>query len=341
MDSTSLASLNNISPPTAVPQTYIVAQNPEVLAHLMKENESRGVCPSAYITPASVFNTISVEFDQINEEQEPVLKTCPMALQNFKKLDPELPKDTKQKSLERTPSKSSGTNTPQTGSLERNVHIDTTGHYSPKMNSLERSARKISSSRSSLDKVGPFSPKMGSLERKSLAGSPKMDSLERTIHIPNQSGTFSPKLGSLERNSHIVYSHSHAPTLTYDTDNLPNYHPQPTIYQFSVNQPTKEMQQNEENIYDFGGADVKSCAHKQPYYVHKLASVAPTDKLQEIKMQVRFQAWLESMSRNCTLKFFFFLFNFSRECEIVLIGFLRFNWHEARIFYFTVFLIYL
>lgn len=34
-------------------QTYIVAQNPEVLAHLMRENESRVLCPSAYTTPAS------------------------------------------------------------------------------------------------------------------------------------------------------------------------------------------------------------------------------------------------------------------------------------------------
>ncbi|KAF5297586.1 hypothetical protein FQA39_LY12062 [Lamprigera yunnana] len=53
VDSSSLASLNNYNIPAAIPQTYIVAQNPEVLAHLMKENESRSVCPSAYTTPAS------------------------------------------------------------------------------------------------------------------------------------------------------------------------------------------------------------------------------------------------------------------------------------------------
>ncbi|XP_044263167.1 focal adhesion kinase 1 isoform X6 [Tribolium madens] len=48
VDSTSLASLD-----TTGPQTYIVAQNPEVLAHLMKENETRGLSPAAYTTPAS------------------------------------------------------------------------------------------------------------------------------------------------------------------------------------------------------------------------------------------------------------------------------------------------
>ncbi|KAB0790612.1 hypothetical protein PPYR_14979 [Photinus pyralis] len=282
VDCTSLASLNSASPPSALPQTYIVAQNPEVLAHLMKENESRGICPSAYTTPASVFNTISVEFENPEGEQ-PTLKTCPMAVQKLHKLDPAVSdvKQTfdqnqiKQKSLERTP-RSSNTNTPQTGSLERNVHME---HSSPKMNSLEKNTHIMSSSRGSLDKVGPFSPKTGSLERKSLTNSPKFDSLERSIYIPNQSGTFSPKLGSLERNSHILH-----PSVSYDLGNIPAYHPQPTVYQFSVNPLTKEMQQNEENIYDFGGADVKSCAHKQPYYCHKLPSAA-SDKAQEIKVQ--------------------------------------------------------
>ncbi|XP_066151592.1 focal adhesion kinase 1 isoform X2 [Euwallacea fornicatus] len=36
-----------------VPQTYIVAQNPEVLAHLMRENENRGITPAMYTIPAS------------------------------------------------------------------------------------------------------------------------------------------------------------------------------------------------------------------------------------------------------------------------------------------------
>lgn len=295
VDSVSLASLNSITPPISVPQTYIVAQNAEVLAHLMKENESRAVCPSAYTTPASVFNTISVQFDQIGEA--PVLKTCPMVVQSFQKLDPQAsdsasksdPKQ-KQNSFERNISKSSGTNTPQTGSLERNMHIDQMSTYSSRMNSLERSSHKISSSRNSLDKSGTFSPKIGSLERKSHSNSPKMDSLERSIYFSNQCGPASPKLGSLERNSHLSFSNNQiAPSTTYDYNNLPNYHPNPTVYHISSNQVTKEMQQSEENIYDFGGVDVKSCAYKQPYYIHKLAATS-TDKSHDSKMQVRFQA---------------------------------------------------
>ncbi|CAK1591136.1 unnamed protein product [Parnassius mnemosyne] len=42
----------------AAPQTYIVAQNPLVLAHLLRENQTRAIDPQAYNTPAS-----SPEFD--------------------------------------------------------------------------------------------------------------------------------------------------------------------------------------------------------------------------------------------------------------------------------------
>ncbi|KAL0861557.1 hypothetical protein ABMA27_009064 [Loxostege sticticalis] len=42
----------------AAPQTYIVAQNPLVLAHLLRENQARSLDPQAYTTPAS-----SPEFD--------------------------------------------------------------------------------------------------------------------------------------------------------------------------------------------------------------------------------------------------------------------------------------
>lgn len=58
------------------PQTYIIAQNPAVLAQLMRENESRTLNPSAYTTPASVFNTIAVDID--SEKTEPTLNDVPV-----------------------------------------------------------------------------------------------------------------------------------------------------------------------------------------------------------------------------------------------------------------------
>lgn len=157
--------------------------------------------------------------------------------------------------LERTPSRSStGSGTPKMGSLERKSS-------SPKMNSLERNAQLISSSHSSLDKTGMFSPKLGSLERKSHGGS------------PNSPGTFSPKMGSLERNAHIIYS-----------DRVPNYHAEPTMYTVY---PSDKVQYFEESIYDFGGADVKSCAHKAPYFAQKATVVQPQLAEREIRTQVR------------------------------------------------------
>ncbi|XP_012152828.1 protein tyrosine kinase 2 Fak isoform X1 [Megachile rotundata] len=52
--------------------TYIVAQSPEVLAQLLKDNQSRGVCPSVYTTPASPFNTLAVQF----QDEDQVLTTA-------------------------------------------------------------------------------------------------------------------------------------------------------------------------------------------------------------------------------------------------------------------------
>uniref|UniRef100_A0A1B6D3T2 non-specific protein-tyrosine kinase n=1 Tax=Clastoptera arizonana TaxID=38151 RepID=A0A1B6D3T2_9HEMI len=55
----SLASTSVPASDRATVSTYIVAQNPEVLAHLLRENESRGLNPSVYTTPASAFNTLA------------------------------------------------------------------------------------------------------------------------------------------------------------------------------------------------------------------------------------------------------------------------------------------
>jgi len=70
-DSASLASLTgtlsgggSVNNATPAPTTYIVAQNPEVLVQLLRENESRGISPSVYTTPASAFNTLAVDFEK-------------------------------------------------------------------------------------------------------------------------------------------------------------------------------------------------------------------------------------------------------------------------------------
>uniref|UniRef100_A0A1B0GHM2 Uncharacterized protein n=1 Tax=Lutzomyia longipalpis TaxID=7200 RepID=A0A1B0GHM2_LUTLO len=80
--------------PQMAPQTYIIAQNPAVLAHLMRENEARSLNPSAYTTPASVFNTLAVDFDTEHVDEASVepcdvtLKTIKLPASDLLKLDP-------------------------------------------------------------------------------------------------------------------------------------------------------------------------------------------------------------------------------------------------------------
>lgn len=70
--------------------------------------------------------------------------------------------------------------------------------------------------------------------------------------------------GSLERNTHMIQQPL---SLPYDPDLIPDFHPEPTLYQFAIGTTEKTKEMQEECIYDFGGADVKSCAHKQQYFV--------------------------------------------------------------------------
>lgn len=78
------------------PQTYIIAQNPEVLARLMKENENRIINPAAYTTPASVFNTLAVDVDTTKTiNNDLALKTKKLPVSEFLKLDNTITRDEK------------------------------------------------------------------------------------------------------------------------------------------------------------------------------------------------------------------------------------------------------
>lgn len=72
-DSVSMLSLGESS---SIPQTYIIAQNAAVLAQLMRENENRPLNPSAYTTPASVFNTLAVDIDA--SKPDPITSESPV-----------------------------------------------------------------------------------------------------------------------------------------------------------------------------------------------------------------------------------------------------------------------
>lgn len=95
-DSSSLLSLGVTD--QGAPQTYIIAQNPAVLAQLMRENDGRTLNPSAYTTPASVFNTLAVDIDLNTlsekseapnvEKNEFPLRTVILPAAELLKLDP-------------------------------------------------------------------------------------------------------------------------------------------------------------------------------------------------------------------------------------------------------------
>ncbi|XP_050094912.1 uncharacterized protein LOC126577381 isoform X3 [Anopheles aquasalis] len=87
--------------PPGAPITYLVASDPAVLAALMRENEQRGINPSAYTTPVSVFNTLAVDLDPnappSNTDNQAAkelavanlpLKTAPLPVTELHKLDP-------------------------------------------------------------------------------------------------------------------------------------------------------------------------------------------------------------------------------------------------------------
>nr|BAA85188.1 focal adhesion kinase [Drosophila melanogaster] len=71
---------------TGLPQTYIIAQNPAVLAKLMMENQKRGINPAAYTTPASgIHNVLGEKLRQQQKDsnsdsewliQEELLRSC-------------------------------------------------------------------------------------------------------------------------------------------------------------------------------------------------------------------------------------------------------------------------
>ncbi|CAK1543432.1 unnamed protein product [Leptosia nina] len=234
------------------PQTYIVAQNPLVLAHLLRENQSRAIHPQAYNTPASVFNTVAVDFAQTlpendiekiaNPKPDEIidipLQTAPIPADKLHKLDPVVP---------------------ETETLT--VVVDG-------KESCDNLCQNIPS---------PISPKTEDAPEPYPS---RVRSLERTPRTLTERGPI--RMGSLERNARGSLSHrgSPVPIAPFTRQHSVPASPPPRnrreqdIGQFSVQgalnaqlaasvvnkmrlQPDPPLV---EEIYDFGGDNVKSCA---------------------------------------------------------------------------------
>ncbi|XP_045761953.1 focal adhesion kinase 1 isoform X2 [Maniola jurtina] len=213
------------------PQTYIVAQSPAVLAQLLRDNPARAD-PHAYTTPASVFNTLAVDLADPSAP-DPPLHTRPIPATQLQRLDPPAPP---------APAISGTVAAPDSCdnlcAAPPAPEPDAVEPYPSRVRSLERSPRAP---------VERAPLRMGSLERNrgglSQRGSP--------VPIPPFS------------RQHSVPA-SPPPRARRDQD-VGQFSVQGGINaQLAMSVMNKMRQQPEpplvEEIYDFGGDNVKSCA---------------------------------------------------------------------------------
>lgn len=319
------------------PQTYIIAQNPEVLARLMMENENRSINPAAYTTPASVFNTLAVEIDETKTTKVPnstdvPLKMTKLPASELFKLDPiadeqnvstltRLGGTSKQTTLAK-----STTNTNETQPLSLPLHcscLDKTKHstncvYLNTGNAVEPNTTTVYLKNSRQDIQNNFctiptnihcqkpqmqnnfvlyNPQANIYDFQRMPVDPKITksdllrrcnphsygSLERNqdTYIIGAIKPLPSKGGSLERNQSISISNNfmrdwvhrssslerattldaYAGNQTIKT-NLSNSLERNISYRTYRNQMKSSMEAEplQEEIYDFGGSNVKSCA---------------------------------------------------------------------------------
>ncbi|XP_053593208.1 uncharacterized protein LOC103577529 [Microplitis demolitor] len=147
-------SSEQVQPSTVAPvSTYIVAQSPEVLAQLLKDNQARGVCPSVYTTPASAFNTLAVQF----QDDQQVLTTATVTDLPF--FDPPNPL-----SSDSTLSNICYNECPSTTSITT-THNDSSNHSDANLDSLD-STDTMSSMISNLSITDPIQTQSPAVNRK-------------------------------------------------------------------------------------------------------------------------------------------------------------------------------
>lgn len=315
--------------------TYIVAQNPAVLAKLMRENENRVINPSAYTTPASVFNVLGVDFDEASTENKPIdeapfktvkiparelnplkqdtleISSHPQILsqipnsQNLESEDeasylpmtssnsglpPQGPDGSKSRSLERNMSQQNPSAYVKISSLERRQQAQ---DYNMKMN--QRSQSLIRQFSSGIQQADNSAMRSASLERNQQLPlsfkSSYANSFEKFQNPPPPPYIKSVKGGSLERSQAIVMNDlmrkyydqkaagdAQKPRSGGSLERNAQYQQylmlqkqqlqqqlhaqqaQVQAQQAAFNQSQSQEEVFEENIYDFGGVHVKSCA---------------------------------------------------------------------------------
>lgn len=240
-----------------------------MLAHLLRENQQRSIDPQAYTTPASVFNTVAVDFAEHLPEKRPdivdklinpdsaesidiPLQTVPIPVASLHKLDPV------------APAQPDDTLTVVVGARESCDNL--CQNVSPRTDT-STSSRTPQSEAESLPSE-PYANRVRSLERNTRSA---LSTAERAP----------VRMGSLERNARGSLSHrgSPVPIAPFTRQHSVPASPPPRnrrdqdVGQFSVQGAlnaqlaasvvNKMRHQPEpplvEEIYDFGGDNVKSC----------------------------------------------------------------------------------
>ncbi|KAH8261034.1 hypothetical protein KR044_002371, partial [Drosophila immigrans] len=244
-----------------VPQTYIIAQNPAVLARLMMENQKRGINPAAYTTPASVFNTLAVGLDASNSSQS--LKTTKLPAAELLKLDPVADSD-------KFPTNSISSHNLNPSSSETSVFDSSTlnaMHIKPQVLFTDHLPLKNNFIICAPPTESDFHMNQLQLDNKCVnqmtraAGYSIYGSLER--HQPAMDKAMLSKGGSLERHQSLMSAQNlsyHKQVSPHSSDRSRSMERNSHFHAYRQQMKTSiECEALPEEIYDFGGVGLKTC----------------------------------------------------------------------------------
>ncbi|XP_017051215.1 focal adhesion kinase 1 isoform X1 [Drosophila ficusphila] len=265
---------------TGLPQTYIIAQNPAVLAKLMMENQKRGINPAAYTTPASVFNTLAVGLD--DSKSNVSLKTTKLPAADLLKLDP-IAESERLKSQFSTNSSATQMANPlsslanplephnphQAGMFTGSLPSKSSFVVCPPQTEEHMQGENLSNP--SVSKVAGYSL-YGSLER----------------HQPPPAKAMHSKGGSLERHQslmsaqNLVFYNMKPPYCTNTAERSRSMERNTYFHAYRQQMKTSiECEALPEEIYDFGGAGLKTCVSaKQQSKFNPMVNMCPAEFVQ-------------------------------------------------------------
>ncbi|XP_041448756.1 focal adhesion kinase 1 isoform X1 [Drosophila obscura] len=265
--------MSKVDETTGIPQTYIIAQNPAVLARLMMENQKRGINPAAYTTPASVFNTLAVGID--DSKSNVSLKTTKLPAADLLKLDP-IAESEKQKihySSNINPLTVAAAAAPAANSPDPSIVANNLAYARPPPKGMFSGSLPSKSSfvvcPPHMEEQMQMHMDMSNPAISKIAGYSLYGSLERHQPAPAGSKGIHSKGGSLERHKSLMSTQN---LVFYNTANLQPAHCSSTsersrsmernTYFHAYRQQMKnsiECDSLPEEIYDFGGAGLKTC----------------------------------------------------------------------------------